>query len=172
MPFFRANYSRTLTLLVIFFLNLFTKTCWAEPSSAQVMDWDSRRKLSQTLQQKSLDLRSEADEAFSTAEALCWKELLTNQCREEARRNKVRIYQEAKKFNIEGRRIELTVRQEEKAQKDRDFAATEPERAFKVRERSEETARRNQAQAEARESAQARHLKNIKEPASGTHSAQ
>ncbi|MEY4591774.1 MAG: hypothetical protein RIR18_669 [Pseudomonadota bacterium] len=130
---------------------LWSNASFAEPSSTQVADWAARSQQAQSLFQQADTLRTDADALYAREETLCYELVLTNSCREKARRVKVSAYQQARKLDIEGKHIELSVKQEEKTQKSADAAASEPEREFKARQRAESTEKRNQQQAEARE---------------------
>lgn len=119
-------------------------------------DWVDRRAHAQTLSTQAEQLRLEADQRYAHEDRQCYEEILTNQCREKARYEKVRAYQQARKLDIEARRIELAIRQEEKIQKAAERQAAAPEQEEKNRQRIEATERRNQIRQETLEKRRAR----------------
>lgn len=120
--------------------------------AGQIADWEGRRVQAQALKERAAAIRTEADTAYKQEDRRCYDEVLTNRCLEAARRSKVNAYQSARQLDIDARRIELAVKHEEKAQREADARAKEPERTMQTRQRIQDAEDRHTAQRQHKES--------------------
>lgn len=140
------NRSGPLAAHLILVLLCLAAPAWAAdgPSPDQEADWNSRLRQAEELRNEGATRKAAAEKRFAEEEAACNRKFLVNQCREEAKLRRIPEVDEARRLEIEGKRLEQAVRQEQFADSEARRAAEVPEREADWRKRAGETGARRQ----------------------------
>lgn len=130
---------------------LFAAAAWAAedgPSAEQVADWDSRMSRAMTLQSEGKAKQATAKQAYEDQEKACFKTLLVNKCRADARKIYIAESRAGQNIENEGKAIERLVRKEQLNDRDARAAAAAPQKAAaREAQKAETEAAREEAEA-------------------------